>query len=405
MDELVQLANAIMIASIFAVPFCGVRHSVSIQLVLMPFAHIYFVGAGLVASLICQVLVSNANGERRFDVPYLILYPWAIWGVAAAISLAFNGVTARSLFQSGEFIFYGLVGSLIFQLVVGGYSNLKHVLGSLMVTAFLLGLALSYLYKTSGVQPGYFIGSNEGAFILIVCGLVVPAYWVSAAADWREIAFGWAVISISLLAIYLGESRAGIGFGLVIVGSFILSRVVGVSILKASVAIGVLLILASQHPTAQSMYTKVFDTERNFSNIERAALIETCFSLFAEQPITGWGWGTMENLLEQYSLAKNSYPHPHNTYAHFATEIGIGGLACLALLFWLLWRIAVQNYRAGRHNEALFAAYCLITLIVLGMVNDYFYGANRGIIVAVMLGLAAAVQAPPRIAHQLTPAS
>jgi O-antigen ligase len=303
-------------------------------------------------------------------------------------------MSSRSAFQAGEFVFYGLIGTLIFQVVASGDADLRHILKSLMVSAFCLATILAWMYSTQGVQVGYFIGPNESAFILVVCGLVVPVYWISTTSDWRDAAMGWIVIGVTLGAIYLSESRSGIGFGLAVVSSFLLSSLLGVSFLKCAVGTGVLVLLGSLHPAIQGFAGDVFDTERNFSNIERSALIESCFALFVERPWTGWGWGTMEKLLETYSLSQNSYPHPHNTYAHFAAEIGVGGLVCLAMIFSGLGMIAVGNYRAGRRPEALFAAYCLVTLVVLGLVNDYFYGANRGIVVAVMLGLAAGVQAP-----------
>ncbi|HIF30070.1 MAG TPA: O-antigen ligase family protein [Planctomycetaceae bacterium] len=386
-----------MIASIFAAPFCGVRSVVGVQLVLLPLAHIYLVGAALVASLVCHLLQGDQGdqrGRRQFEVPHLILYPWAVWLVAASISLIVNGISSRSLFQFAEFIFYGLIGTFAFQISVGGASHLRHILKSLMASAFFLAIVLGLIYRTRGVQDGYFIGSNEAAFILVVCGLVVPVYWISTVSDWRKAAIGWVVIMVSLWAIYLGESRAGIGFGLAVIGSFVLSSLLGVSFAKCAVACAILVLLGSQQTSVQEVAGRLFDTERNFSNIERTALIESCYALFVERPWTGWGWGTMESLLDTYSLSKNSYPHPHNTYAHFAAEIGVGGLVCLGMIFIGLGTIAVGNYRAGRRHEALFAAYCLVTLVVLGMVNDYFYGANRGIIVAVMLGLAAGVQAP-----------
>jgi O-antigen ligase len=394
-DIILNLANAATVATVILVPFLGVRRIVAIQLALMPLTHIYLVGLGLAASAGFQLLATSHKKPRRFEIPLLILYPWSVWLLATAVSLAMNGITQRSLFQTSEFIFYGIVGTLVFQLVQDGVTDLKHILGSLMAAAVGLSLVLGYLYITQGVQYGYFMGSNEGAFILIVCGLIVPAYQILTSEEWREIYACWAVIGLSLGTIILSESRAGIGFGLAIVGSFALSRVIGISLTKAAVAAVVVIALASQNSKVQSKFNELFDTQRNFSNIERVALVETCFVLFSEQPFTGWGWGSIEELLAQHSRSAIDYPHPHNTYAHFAAEIGIGGLVCLFMIFWGLWKIAKDNYRSGRREEAFFAAYCLVTLVILGMVNDYFFGANRGIIVAVMLGLAASACPPP----------
>jgi O-antigen ligase len=392
---ILYLANASTVATVLLVPFLGVRRIVAIQLALMPLTHIYLVGLGLSASAAFQLISTSNQRPRRFEIPLLILYPWAIWLVAAALSLATNGVSGRSLFQAFEFVFYGLVGTLIFQLVRQGAADLKYILNSLMAAAVGLNLTLGYLYATQGVQIGYFMGSNEGAFILIVCGLIVPAYGLSTSSDWKKTVVCWTIMLVSFATIYMSESRAGIGFGLAIVGSFAISRIVGTSLAKSALVAVVLLIIASQNSWVQRQFGEVFDTSRNFSNIERVALIETCFQLFSEQPFTGWGWGTIEELLEKHSRSSITYPHPHNTYAHFAAEIGIGGLICLFAIFWGLWKIARTNYRQGRHQEAIFALYCLATLVVLGMVNDYFFGANRGIIVAVMLGLAASVYVPP----------
>lgn len=393
-DIMLKLANMSTLATVLLLPFIGVRRIVSIQLALMPLTHIYIVGVGLASSAMYQLLTTSHQRPRRFEIPVLILYPWAIWFVAAVLSLVTNGITSRALFQTSEFIFYGLVGTLVYQLVRGGVTDLKHMLNSLIAAAVSLNLTLGYLYATQGVQVGYFMGSNEGAFILIVCGLIIPAYRLSTCDDWRENAFCWCVMLMSMATIYMSESRAGIGFGFAIVGSFVLSRFVRTSLWKTALAAGLILLLASQTQRGQELAGRVFDTQRNFSNIERIALIETCFELFAEQPFTGWGWGRIEELLATHSRSKITYPHPHNTYAHFAAEIGIGGLICLLVMFWRLWKIALDNYRSGHRDEAFFAIYCLTTLVVLGMVNDYFFGANRGIIVAVMLGLAASVYSP-----------
>ena len=180
-DLILKLANASTVASILLVPFLGVRRIVAIQLALMPLTHIYLVGLGLTASATFQVVSNSSRRPCRFEIPVLILYPWAVWLCATTLSLATNGISARSLFQTSEFIFYGIVGTLVFQLVRDGVTDLKHVLGSLMAAAVGLNLTLGYLYWTQGVQVGYFMGSNEGAFILIVCGLIVPAYRLSSA--------------------------------------------------------------------------------------------------------------------------------------------------------------------------------------------------------------------------------
>jgi O-antigen ligase len=121
-----------------------------------------------------------------------------------------------------------------------------------------------------------------------------------------------------------------------------------------------------------------------YSGIHRLMIWRFTADRIAERPLLGWGMDASRELPGSHTDLARLYPqagvmpdatalplHPHNAALQWRVELGLpGGLLCLAIVCWGLWRAVrapglTRSYRAGALAWATAA-------LVIGMLS---YGA------------------------------
>ena len=105
-----------------------------------------------------------------------------------------------------------------------------------------------------------------------------------------------------------------------------------------------------------------------------------------EKPLFGWGWGSVDTLLNNLPGIEKAFSHPHNTYARVSVELGLLGVFLFIVCYFLL---IYYGYFFRRHNYPLAFLFIFtgIILFTFSMTDSIFYGASRGIPVAILLGI------------------
>jgi len=375
-------STLLILASILAFPVfkVSVARTFQLQLVLVCVADIY--ASGLALGFTCVFAAMSGP----LVIPKQALLAWGVWAIAMICAIWNNGYTLRMLFQVVEMFYYLAIIVLAASLAerAGGRRRILWglTLGGLLLALTFLAMPLLY----SGSWSAGLRGRNEGSLVLVFAGIIAPltlSFWATR----RTKLLLFTVSISSVAATFVAESRASSLLGCAILVAVAFVHVFGLSAMRFAMSGIVLAGLAMQSPVVHERLDRLFDTERNFSNIERLAMIETCLDLFYEKPLTGWGWGSLEGLLPRRSHTRLDYPHPHNTYVHFAAELGTLGLIGLSILYGSVGSVALGNYASNRVHETVFVALSGSAIVALGFVEDYFYGGSRGVIVAVVLGV------------------
>lgn len=363
---------------------------------LLPLANIYIGGIALFLSLLAMTTIGGAQ-NTDFRVARWFFVVWGSWATLAALSFSQGGITWRQLFQAIEFAFYGVVAwqaAVAFRTDSGLFVR---ILAACIVSAVLLAVCCLLAAATFGADwPPRLLGRNESAFYIAIMG-VAPAIYLLARPTWlvqtpnMVPALGLA-IALFMPALFALEARAGLAVALLLFGLLALYRLCGRRPVLATAAGGIAGTGALAAIILSGGGLALGDPSTSFSNLERLSLLQASWRLFTESPWLGWGWGSIDQLIPTVSETVLSYPHPHNSLAHFAVELGIGG-AILYLL--IIARPAIRAFTlasTGFRSEALFCLACSVALMLLGMVGVSFYGASRALPVAILL---AAVEALP----------
>ncbi|MEN8373811.1 MAG: O-antigen ligase family protein [Gemmatimonadota bacterium] len=372
------------LAVAFLAPVAGLPTALALTVALMPLGNVYVGGVALGVVAAWYAAAASAPGaDRPVLMPGLLVWFWGGWMVVAAVSTAFNGATPRQVGQLAEFLFYGGIATLSYNLAASVEGARQRILAGLIAAAWLLGVASIVAARAEATD--LLFGRNEGAFFLLLSGVVVPLA-VLEGGRLRRRWFAWATIGVSVGAIVVSDSRAAMA-GAVLCGAgwlawrIAIGRRRGLSALVLSIGVaGGAFFVVLRGPASL--------VPGDFSTLERVALLQQSYALFLERPLVGHGWNALESLLRSSVYTELVYPHPHNTYARFAAELGVAGLGLLLVLYGGLFLRGLRAHRAGLEEAALLALLLALTLSAMSMVAVVFYGASRALVTAVLLGVA-----------------
>ncbi len=395
-DAVVHAVSIVATAAIAGLALFAVaaplRAVLPAQLALLPFADVYTGGIAVLASLLASSLATVMGGS---DLPLsrFLLGFWLAWAGVASISFFASHATPRDLFQLAEFLMYGGIAILVAAKVQDRNRLIDSCLRGCRVGAALLSVGFVMFGATNTDTPAFGIGSNEGSFVIVVMG-VVPAL----ATVWtRPDSIGTTLLVLTQLVLaYAAVSAAESRSSQIVILALLLVTVVVRSVRRyrwKGILFWVGAVLISWVTAVPRLLAGVVaDSGTNFSDLERVGLLVASWRLFAERPWFGWGWGSVDSLIPQVPETTLSYPHPHNTYAHFAVELGLPGLLLILTLYAALGfkGIALAHRRDPRAGLAWLLA---VSLAVMSMVDDIFYGASRGVPAAALIGLVFGVTA------------
>ncbi len=362
---------------------------------LLPVANIYVGGIGFFVGLLATTIISNAS-ETDLRHARWFFGLWAAWLLWTTIGLFSIEATWRQLLQAIEFLFYGVLAWQVTTICKTDSQLFVRILISGILGCVALSLIATLAFVVSGAEwPSGILGRNEAAFVIVALGLI-PALYLLARPTWlvRIPPMRPQLLSAIVLFVFtaaLLEARAAmataallivytLAFGVLrrrAVGAAAVGAVLGLSGLVAGLASGVLIQSA--------------DLSASFSNLERLSLLQASFRLFLERPILGWGWGSIDALIPVVPETVLSYPHPHNSLAHFAVELGIFGVVLFVLLAFRPLARAISLSKRGFQSEALFCISASACIFLLGMTGVVFYGASRAIPAVILLAMVEAL--------------
>ena len=114
----------------------------------------------------------------------------------------------------------------------------------------------------------------------------------------------------------------------------------------------------------------LLNTSTNFSNLERLSLLSYSYELFIENPF-GHGIGSSAEIFRGNLVTINDhYPHPHNTLAFFAVELGVVGIFLYLYLFGALFYSSF-SIKKGKYRTLAFLL--SLALFLISIASTIFY--------------------------------
>ena len=239
---------------------------------------------------------------------------------------------------------------------------------------------LEILVRPLQLNYGAVLGSdaNNVAAQFALFFLIVPAF------D-RNVPFPRRIMLLALGAgvAFVNESRT---VALVALLAVLIQSLSFVAAAKLFVLCGCVsvLVLGYLSGTIGGVLSTVFDTQYNFSNLERLKMLEYGWNhVRANLAGTGLGSSILYMKDNGWTILDN-YPHVHNTPLFMAMETGMAGLLVYAYLFGgAVFRGAVIYLGGGGTREATVA----ILMVLIGLVDSLFYSGTIATIIWLQLGM------------------
>lgn len=270
-------------------------------------------------------------------------------------------------------------------------------------TVFTAGISL---LQYAGVIPmrdqaaavGLLNGSLTGAFsLLLVFSAGICSYLFRQAQEKHERWLFFSAIVLLLTDLLLAvPGRTGY-LAVIVLGCYILYNLVqGSKLLAAGLVLLVLCVGVNSAVLSQRIQAVQSDLIQYSAGIgvktsvgARFEMWKTSWSLFREHPLLGAGTNGFKVAWDQVAF-KNSglrFDNPHSTYFYLLANYGIAGMA---LLFFLLWRMARFSW-LQRNNLFGAAIFCYLIVFMVGsltntMLTSSFYLSWLAIMGAIMAG-------------------
>jgi putative inorganic carbon (HCO3(-)) transporter len=282
---------------------------------------------------------------------------------AACKSTAYLAFFALSLILLRErdrirYAAYAVIASGILQALYGALSSLQ----SLGALAY--GTAIS-LQSLDEVASGTFVNRNHYAAYLTLClsvgiGVLIASLSGRTNASWGHFFRGlmqWIItpkmglrlgLVVMVVALVLTRSRMGNSSFFV---SLLITGAIGLALSKRATKSMVLLIVSliaidvfivGTYFGTQRVVQRIVQTTTEIEDRDEVAAY--AFNMWKDYPAFGSGLGSFPVVFPRYSEAgtAQAYTHAHNDYVEFAAEVGIVGLAPLALMVSMSFAVALR---------------------------------------------------------------
>ena len=349
-------------------------------------------GAGQI-HLAILALILFLFAELGFRVPsqvpaksFVILLSLYLATLLVTLFSSTNGRTISELIQLFAYIF------IFFQLqaVLQRPNEAERIIRLSAYAAFtvtVLGLGLKQLGLTQ--VPGIFLarGANEGAIFLSLMGVVPTVFLFLRTRNPVYLLMALIMVYAQIVA----TSRSTYALSIVTLMSvfFFVWKHIWVRVLLSFAVCA--LSLANV-----SWFMSVWQSQQNYSVLQRILLYEAGYEFWSEQPWFGWGWGSSSTLVPQNTLTDIAFPHFHSTYVQFIVELGALGWAVIFLwAIMVIWFVIKGLYSSLPKEDRAYIALSAFTLLFSGFTEVMLFGADRAIQVIFLLaiGLRLATQA------------
>ncbi len=316
--------------------------------------HVLTLSMGLALST--RVLVERSS---RIDLLHPVYFPCAMAIIALSL-LAFYGLTValindnteRMLTEAGQYLF-GAMLVIATCRSCSGALQVRTVLRGLVTGAFILSSVklLSHAGVVGWETPGFIsaIDSNYAASYMLIGGVTASLVLLRSAG--RKARLGLALCWVlSIAGIVLNSSRANLFTAVAVTSIWVVtSKPEGTRsrfLFLLALAVGYIAFFGIEVDDPRSVWS-MFGAGSSHSNSVRLHLLLQSWSSVLAAPL-GIGIGASSDFFSAQPIFGEIVPHPHNTIAQLAVEMGIFGAAIgFAALCWLLW-VSARELFASR---------------------------------------------------------
>ena len=348
-------------AAVVAALFLGSSmfgHNVALRLFLL--------GTGIV---LASVVV--ARKEPVHVLPPIWL-PFLLWGMWAALSLAWSLEPERTLKEWRNEVFY--TGAALWICYVSAQArDAPRLFLSIVAAAAALVCSIA-MYEFSRGWEGYLVGWHGGpgdhsSALLALMPCVAMAAWVFSRRGrlWPAAAL-WALVANLFASAYTTLNRTiwgALAVEFVIIGFLVLARARG-KVAAIAVTLGVVAGCGAMLLNVQAQREALGGTPMQRDH--RLELWPQILVRIEERPLTGYGFGRgilREALQKKFSTLDEHLWHAHNIFLEALIQ---GGAPAVVLLLVLLGAIAREGWRLGRNdNEATAACGIALLAVLAGM--------------------------------------
>ena len=132
-------------------------------------------------------------------------------------------------------------------------------------------------------------------------------------------------------------------------------------------------------------------TAGDSSSVMRLALWASTEKMVMVHPVFGWGWGLYWFYYPQFDYLLQTAGlkvfHAHNTYLHYAAEIGIVGLVIFLAILTLAIYYSFRCSRDNRYCEYRYLTAVFIAFAVLSMTDHILFNTRMSILFWLFLGI------------------
>ena len=267
-----------------------------------------------------------------------------------------------------------------------------YLLKSLMLSGALLScFEIIIFFIDQDINTPSFIGrisENYTSFYLVISTIIVPLFFRKKNGVLVVLLF------LGFAAIYVNESRAMLLLSLLFVCkefvsfSNILIRLF-MSVILVSIFTYIVVTFDSALIYDPNSIFSILNFENNFSNLERLNLLLYSFQLFISN-LWGYGLGSSYDIFVNNPVTINEhYPHPHNTLAFLAVELGVIGVWLYIYFFYSMY-LSIKKTIDMQISKFIFNI--SLALFLFSVVDVIFYNGVLMLIVFLLYAMALSTQ-------------
>jgi O-antigen ligase len=333
--------------------------------------------------------------QLKIKLPTNLSYLFIIWFVYACISMVIGQQKITTITE----IIQLTLGILFFRYVYNFCKRPKGFKNTCLSILF-SGLLLSFLeilifLTNSNIDTTSFLGvtpHNYGSYYIIFSNIILPFFII------KRMGLRFLIITAGFYAIYINEGRAMqlVAISIIAMELLFYKNKAAIQSLKIISVLFLILFLPSKisySALEDSAYkpqtlVSVVNFDNNFSNLERLNLLILSYDKFLEKP-WGHGVGSSTDIYIGNTYTVNQiYPHPHNTLAFMAVELGIVGIFIYLYLLFMLFKkyISLKDYKKKSFvRNSAFAFFCFTQVVPI------FYSGLMALLGFMILGLTMSV--------------
>ena len=329
------------------------------------------------------------NGIKLNVITNFFLIISLVWIIYAAFTLLW-------LVDLSRFITEYIQLLVILLLTIALISNVKSIseVKSTNFSLIFCGCLVSITNFISSFNSDY-IQNNYFAFISLVTCIAIPICFINF-KNRINIFLNILFIIIGFLGIISNGSRAStlLGILLIVIRFFFLLEI------KKRLKLVTIFIVLFTTPFVLVWYynmnddnilKSVTDVDRNYSNLERLSLFNQSIDTYLSYPL-GVGFGSTNSVfMSGNSYTVFNYPHPHNSIAHIAVEIGTVGIFIFIYLFYLSFKVSIKLKKYKKIITELNSLYnvsiCIgLALFIFSFFDDIFFNGMFNFYCFIFLG-------------------